>query len=840
MKNRLPRAAIDAVPRSVRRLVLRHVLPYSISQRLQTRRGADARRWSYTGNALKLEKKLWGGFSEQALRDLEVIKIHPRSSANDVSDAALALGCWHASRGNFDEAYQNAALARLAHPPAAGDLKRILLEAQALMALGEPLLAREILSSSLESDPHNPHLRLCLANTYATSEGPGTESDEAKRLSIVNQLFEERGVAPLAKRDPERPLVLDNLHAPTAVAKIPPKQQPKVTILIPAYSCVDTLHIAMDSLLGQTWENIEIIVIDDRSPDGTFDLAREYAARDPRVVALQVEENGGAYAARNFGLRHASGAFVTVHDADDWSHPQKIELQVRHLLDHPAFPANITDWVRCYEHLYFTGPTRYSQHWVITNASAFMLRIEVLREARGWDEVRIAADNELIRRVAHSMGRKIPKVVPELPLAFALDRPGSLTRQSRTHVNTIRHGVRRNYHDASRFWLSKLEPGLHAIHGPGEERAFPAPGFILKNRVEPSFDLLLIMDLYRPTEHFVSTMNYVEAALGLGLRVGVFHWPRYDLRERRRMRPEIRDFVHDRRVYLVSPGERLEADTVVVFHPMLLRHGIDLPPKISCRHFAIVSDAALGRRRGQVDEDYDPRRISDRMAKLFHKRPLWIPANEQIRRLMERDGRYERMHSENWGPLIDWTYWGQMEPRFRGAERAEPHVGRYGRDHHTKWPATADFIRSAFLVGRPCRVELLGGANVPTSILNGTPKNWKVLPAGAVEPREFLRNLDFFVHYPHEDYSGSLAYPVIEALASGVPVILPPVFESTFETAALYATPAEVWSRIESLWADERAWRARSEAGRQFVRERCDWPQLGPRLSVLAGFDDSV
>lgn len=837
---KLPRAAIDAAPRNLRRFVLRYVLPYSVSQRFQNRRAKEAlaRRSAYTGNALKLEKKLWAGFSEQAARELELLKLHPTSSAKDVFEAALALGCWQASRGDFDAAHRNAVLARVVCPPGAKDLRQVLLEAQGLMALGESSLARDILSASLERHPDNSNLTLCLANTYANSDGPGTESDEATRLEVLNRLFEVHGVARLARRDPSQPLHLDNLCAPSAVARVPAEEQPKVTVLMPAYCCVETLHIAMESLLGQTWSNIEIIVIDDKSSDGTFELACDYCKRDPRVVALQVEANGGAYAARNFGLGRATGTLVTVHDADDWSHPQQIEYQARHLMDHPELPANISDWVRCREHLYFRGPPRFSEEWVTRNASSFMVRSDVLRQARGWDEVRVGADNELIRRVEHAGGQRTPKVLPDVPLAFALDRANSLTRESRTHVNTTRHGVRRTYHDAARFWLSKQEPGLHPNPSSTAERAFPAPGFILKEPVEHSFDLLIVMDFYQGEEHLASALNYIGAALSLGLRVAVFHWARYELKGKRRMQAEVRELVHEGRVYRVSPGERLAADTVLVLNPPIAEHGIDLPPEIRCKHFAIIADEMEARpRKRRVP--YDPKHISNRIEGLFGKRPVWLPVSNLTRRLMERDGRYERVHQGTWLPLIDCSSWSQTTVAFRGAERSRLNLGTIAQDHPTRWPSTAEAIRGAFVVGRPCNVELLGSVNVPTKILGGMPDNWKVIPVDSIDARDFFRNQDFFVHYPREGYVDTFQRSILEAMACGLPTVLPPVFESTFGDAALYAPPPEVWRQITSVWADERTWTQHSEAGTRFVREHCDWRELGPRLSSLADLDDA-
>jgi glycosyltransferase involved in cell wall biosynthesis len=98
---------------------------------------------------------------------------------------------------------------------------------------------------------------------------------------------------------------------------------------------------------------------------------------------------------------------------------------------------------------------------------------------------------------------------------------------------------------------------------------------------------------------------------------------------------------------------------------------------------------------------------------------------------------------------------------------------------------------------------------------------------------EFLKGLDFWVHYPHEDYIESYGRAVIEAMAVGVPAILPPVFRHTFGEAALYAEPKGVFDAIQRVWASEATWNQRVAAGRRFVLENNDWSRLKSRIKTL-------
>lgn len=99
---------------------------------------------------------------------------------------------------------------------------------------------------------------------------------------------------------------------------------PLVSVIVPVYNVEDYLRECVASLLAQTYSNIEIILVDDGSPDGCRAICDEYAACDSRVVALH-KENGGLSDARNFGLRHANGELISFVDSDDWVSPIFIE-----------------------------------------------------------------------------------------------------------------------------------------------------------------------------------------------------------------------------------------------------------------------------------------------------------------------------------------------------------------------------------------------------------------------------------------------------------------------------------------------------------------------------------
>src|SRR5262245_22830573 len=91
---------------------------------------------------------------------------------------------------------------------------------------------------------------------------------------------------------------------------------PAVSVIMPAYNAEPYLHLAIESVLRQTFTDLELVIVDDGSTDGTVAVAKAYAARDPRVLLLQ-QSNAGPGPARNTGFSAAQGRFFAFLDSDD-------------------------------------------------------------------------------------------------------------------------------------------------------------------------------------------------------------------------------------------------------------------------------------------------------------------------------------------------------------------------------------------------------------------------------------------------------------------------------------------------------------------------------------------
>lgn len=104
---------------------------------------------------------------------------------------------------------------------------------------------------------------------------------------------------------------------------------PKVSIIVPTYDDADTLSSTIESVKNQTFEDWELIVVDDASPDCTEQIV--YSFDDDRIRYFSHKSNEGASAARNTGIKHADGNYVALLDSDDIWKEQKLQRQIREI-----------------------------------------------------------------------------------------------------------------------------------------------------------------------------------------------------------------------------------------------------------------------------------------------------------------------------------------------------------------------------------------------------------------------------------------------------------------------------------------------------------------------------
>lgn len=109
----------------------------------------------------------------------------------------------------------------------------------------------------------------------------------------------------------------------------------KITVIVPVYNVEHYLDKCLDSVIKQTYKNIEIIVVNDGSTDSSGAICQEYARKDNRIIYIE-KENGGLSDARNVGLDKMTGSYVTFIDSDDWVESDYVEVLYDKLIEYQA------------------------------------------------------------------------------------------------------------------------------------------------------------------------------------------------------------------------------------------------------------------------------------------------------------------------------------------------------------------------------------------------------------------------------------------------------------------------------------------------------------------------
>lgn len=431
--------------------------------------GWNEGRWPFQTKALQQDNALWAARSpDTALDNLK--SLHQSCDIIESALAAWFLCRWYASCDDWNSAVtyaehmlsNSSVLLLLRHEGP------FLLAFQCFFKTRQKELASALLAHSSWQASNNK----LLAESMLVCG--------AQKLAKLNLMFSNASLETIVAG--EQPS-LSNLTA-QSINRIPLGFfSPLVSVIVPCYNGEKTISVALDSLLTQSYKKIEIIVVDDASTDNSQTLLKSYQQKDSRVRYIRLQQNGGAYAARNLGLKVSRGKYITTHDADDWSHPQKIEMQVAALQKSKSIKACVSHWVRSDENLHFQR-WRMEEGWIYRNVSSLMFRRSVHKALGYWDNVSVNADTEFYDRIIAKFGSSsIHEVMPGMPLAFGRFDPSSLTQTSATHLRTQFRGLRKDYKKAADNWhrqtrrlylkLNAARPFFvppHMCRGPVKER----------------------------------------------------------------------------------------------------------------------------------------------------------------------------------------------------------------------------------------------------------------------------------------------------------------------------------------------------------------------------------
>lgn len=396
----------------------------------------------------------------QLLQKLEIhIKIN-KAPLNHY--AAWLLGRWYAMRDDWQSVFR-CLLPVFKWSSEKKSRPFFLLWCDALRMNGyEDEAKKQLKHAMLQVDANdvkaNTDLHFALANVlHAQAQ---LQHDCKEWLSCINEIYKKADLLPLKLHSDFLHFDAIECETTTQDALSLAVDMPLVSVVLPIFNAAQTIKTALVGLTCQTWSNLEIIVVDDASTDETVEIVLALAKKDSRIRLIKMTQNGGAYVARNEGVSQAKGEFITIHDGDDWSHSQKIQLQVLPLLENNKLMGTLSHWIRASNDLQFgswKSPASWTG-WVHHNTSSLLIRRKVIDEIGYWDRVSCSADTEYYHRLVLFYGMdSLVEVLPGIALSFGRFHTASLTQVEGTSIFSIFSGLRREYADAYMAWHASVE-----------------------------------------------------------------------------------------------------------------------------------------------------------------------------------------------------------------------------------------------------------------------------------------------------------------------------------------------------------------------------------------------
>ncbi|MDT0203980.1 glycosyltransferase [Nocardioides sp. AE5] len=695
--------------------------------------------------------------------------------------------------------------------------------------------AADLVEAAAVTDEVRAAARADLANPHLFGAGP----PEAW-LARVNEVLGFGGpgnadLAPLVLRDgAPGDAPLDLLCAPSVSPA--PGPQPLITVIMSCFRPGKPLLTAVRSIIEQSWQEWELLVVDDASEPEHEDYLSAVARMDPRVRVIRKAINGGTYRARNTALRQAAGELCTFLDSDDYLHPQALERSARALLDDDARVAVSSLGSRVSPLLEFNRPGYRPVDGVAT--SLMFRRAPVVSRIGFFDPTRKGADTEFANRIEAAFATR----VHVLPLVLTLARSG-LTLSSAEFSYGWRHPSRRAYRGAYVGWHKQIAAGKASpFLDPTLPRRFPEPRRWRKDLLgdghRARFDLCLAGDWRAYGGPQRSMIEEIRAARQAGMRVAIMHLEafRFMTIYDKGLCAPIMDLVRDGSVEWIQPDDDVEIDMLLVRYPPVLQYPPAVGTTASVRSLCIVANQAPAEPDGS-DRRYSVRDVSDRAEEMFGVPATWIPQGPTVRAAVLREAPGTRVTGWDNPGLIDVADW-QRKPgkRFTGGVR----VGRYSRDNRIKFPTTYAELLRGYAFGDGYRVRMMGATKTVAALAEddpsgapGIPDNWELFAQEAMRPQRFLADLDFFLYLDNPDAHEAFGRVLLEAAASGVLTIAHPKHRETFGDLFDYALPGEAQELIARYVSDEDAYHARVARTLAMVQERYGHASFVERLRSL-------
>jgi glycosyltransferase involved in cell wall biosynthesis len=687
---------------------------------------------------------------------------------------------------------------------------------QTNVAAGEHAYVDTLLAA--EPGLTNEHLRWIIRTDRLGPLELGDAFDADAWSASFSDIFAAEHVTPVRLDATKGVALFDRL----AVAEsLPPVAgEPLVTVVMSVYAPGPSLETAVRSVLAQTWSNLELLVVDDCSPEQFTTTIDAVADWDPRIRVLRMPRNGGTYPIRNHAIAHARGELVTFQDSDDWSHPERLARQVEALSERPDAIASLSSWVRMTPYLRLN---RVGYAATRVNASSMMFRREaVVARLGGFDPVRKDADSEFRERLESTYGEEAIVVLPDI-LAVAQLTADSLSRDDFSFG--WQAASRDSYGQSYRFWHDQIKAGTATpLLDPAGPRRFPAPaGFLDRDPAPVTTDVVYVTDWRIGINRYDGASRRVGALLDAGLTVhaGQSLNLRHAYRTRRDSHHSVRQMRADRGLGWLVWSEPVHAAVTMIDSPELLMFpraaaGVRVTTD---RVVVVAGSAPRSPERGWAL--FDPATVERHGRELFGVDVEWLPAHDGVADALRASGATAPILPPRVAAVVDATAGRPPAPR------RPPVVGTARLEKVGKNRLPGAKLLQCLPADASWDIRLLDDDEVVPKLFkkNPMPANWSVI--SGVPLKRFVADLDVYVGYAPEAWGAGPTWPMLSALAGGAVLVVHPRHEPWFGDAAVYAEPEQVRAVVDRLVADPAAFAAQRERGDAYVRS-----QLAPDTFV--------
>ncbi|WP_017585308.1 glycosyltransferase family protein [Nocardiopsis ganjiahuensis] len=342
-------------------------------------------------------------------------------------------------------------------------------------------------------------------------------------------------------------------------------------------------------------------------------------------------------------------------------------------------------------------------------------------------------------------------------------------------------------------------------------------------RTARHFDVVLMSDFRLPGGTTGSNLQEITAQRDAGLSTGLVHHP--VLRENHSLgvNPKILAQVDNDRVRFVAPDERVTCDLLVVRFPLIGQRPLDVLPSVEAARRIVVLNQTPNRRYGvefENNEAWNVARCAEGFTSLLGEHS-WHPISPRVREAMVLHHSAEMagvtLADEDWSEAIDLGSWAREGLR---APDGRVLLGRHSGDQRGKWPEDPAVLAAAHPALPGWETHVLGGARVPERALGRLPDHWTVHPFDGMDVRDFLHGLDAYVYFTGEGMLEAFGRAPLEAIAVGLPTLLPHSFAPVFGDAAIYTDPEGVRAEVEALMGDGERYARQVRRGHEVLRER--------------------